>query len=121
MKFLLVTDDAAMVAEAREGFHPTDELLVFDQWRAALDAAEGADMMIVDMLATLEEPHKVAGYERFARAKMEHPVANAVPIVLISPEPSYEMDFVAGFPNFLFANVPRPVNYKFFRRASTWV
>ncbi|MER3496336.1 MAG: hypothetical protein C4320_05765 [Armatimonadota bacterium] len=109
-----------MIADAREGFHPSDDLKVVADWSAALDLAVSADLMIVDMLAVLEEPHKVAGYETFARAKMEHASAD-VPLVLISPPIDYEMDFVSGFPDFLFANVRRPVNYKFFRRASTWV
>ena len=121
MRFIVITKDDEMAAAAREGFHPSDELEVFDDWAKALDASAGADLMIVDQIATLDEPNKVAGYERFAQAKMEHAEAAQVPLVLISPDPDYEMDFVSGWPDFVFANVRRPVGYKLFRRASTWV
>ena len=121
MRFLLITEDAAMAREAREGLHPSDELTVHDDWREALDAAKGADLIFVDMVATFEAPHKTAGYEAFAEAKMGHPEASKIPLVVISPEPDYDLDFVVGFPDFALANVRRPVTYKVFRRASTWV
>lgn len=121
MKFVLITNDAEMEAAAREGFHPSDQCLVFANWIEALEESHGADLMFVDLLATLHEPHKIAGYEQFALAKMAHPTANAVPLVLIAPPDNYELDFMAGWPNFIFGHVQRPVNYKIFRRASTWV
>ncbi|RYG79710.1 hypothetical protein EON77_08750 [bacterium] len=121
MRFIVITKDEEMVAAAREGFHPSDELVIYEDWGAALEAAEGTDLMILDMMAALDEPHKVAGYERFAQAKMADERAKRVPLVLISPDLEYEMDFVLGWPDFVFANVRRPVNYKMFRRASTWV
>ena len=110
-----------MVEEARKGFHPDDEMADFVEWEAALDACEGADLLFVDLLATLEKPHKIAGYEKFGEAKQNHKEASQVPLVLISPEEGYELDFMVGWPNFVFANVRRPVNFKIFRRASTWV
>ena len=121
MKFILITKDSEMVSEAKQGFHPSDEFASFESWQDALDASEGADLMFVDLLATLEEPNKIAGYENFAMAKMSHEIAKGVPLVLISPPDDYELDFMAGWPNFVFANVRRPINYKIFRRASTWV
>ncbi len=121
MRFVLVTKDKKMADEARKGFHPDDELLVFSDWQEALDACEKADMILVDQIATLEKPHKIAGYEKFGEAKMKHKKAKSVPLVLISPEEGYELDFMVGWPNFVFANVRRPVNYKIFRRASTWI
>lgn len=121
MKFIVITKDEEMAAAAREGFHPSDELVIYDDWRVAFEASEGTDLMILDMLAALDEPHKVAGYERFAQAKMADDRAKGIPLVLISPELDYDMDFVLGWPDFVFANVRRPVNYKMFRRASTWV
>ncbi|MEX2243134.1 MAG: hypothetical protein WD716_04720 [Fimbriimonadaceae bacterium] len=121
MKFVLVTKDKDMAREARKGFHPDDELLVFDKWPLALDACSEADMMLVDLVATLEKPHKIAGYELFGEAKMRHKKAKRVPLVLISPPEGYELDFMVGWPNFVFANVRKPVNYKIFRRASTWI
>lgn len=121
MKFILITKDQEMKSEAREGFHPSDEFLAFDEWEAALEACEGADLIFVDLLATLKEEGKIAGYEEFAHAKMSHSVAKDTPLVLISPPDDYELDFMAGWPDFVFANVRRPINYKIFRRASTWV
>jgi CheY-like chemotaxis protein len=121
MKFLLITKDPEVVEAAEKGFHPSDETLVFDSWRQALEAAEGADLIFVDLIATLDEPHKIGGYEAFAHAKMDHPVAKGIPLVLISPPETYELDFMAGWPDFVFGHVRRPVDYRIFRRASTWI
>ena len=110
-----------MESEAKEGFHPSDTFESYSDWGQALDAATDADLMFVDLLATLEEPNKIAGYEKFAQAKMDHAVASKVPLVLISPPDDYELDFMAGWPDFVFANIRRPVTFKHFRRASTWV
>lgn len=123
MKFVIVTKDADIAAAAKSpsAFPPSDEVVVFDDWRKALEACGGADMLIVDLLATLEEPNKIAGYERFAAAKLEHPAASGVPVVLIKEPEDYELDFMAGIPDFLFAYIRRPVTDKIFRRASTWV
>lgn len=121
MRFVLFTDDEEMADAARAGIPASDDLVICDRWEAALDACDATDMMFVDMLATLEEPHKVGGYEKFAAAKMDHPKAKAVPLVLIAPPAEYAMDFMAGWPNFVFAHVRRPVSEKIFRRASTWI
>jgi hypothetical protein len=121
MRFLLITKDQEMQGLAREGLHPSDELLTFDQWAAALEACDGADMMFVDLVATLDEPGRIAGYERFAMAKMANPTAAVVPLVLISPPSGYELDFMAGWPDFVLGHIQRPVTVKLFRRASTWV
>lgn len=121
MKFVLVTRDKEMVKEAKKGFHPDDNLVVLEEWSEALDACKGADLLFIDLVATLEKPNKIAGYEQFGEARMAHKHAKTVPLVLISPPEGYELDFMVGWPNFVFANVRRPVNYKIFRRASTWV
>jgi len=121
MKFVVITKDPELAGAAREGFHPNDECLVFSDWVHALDRAEGADLLFVDLIATLIEPHKILGYEKFAAAKMAHAIACDVPLVLIAPEDSYDLDFMAGWPNFVHGHVRRPVNYRIFRRASTWV
>jgi hypothetical protein len=121
MKYVLVTRDPE-VRQATDGaFQPDDEALMFEDWAPALEACDGADMIFVDMLATLDEPHRVAGYERFAHANMDHPVASATPLVLIALPDGYEMDFMAGFPDFVFAHLKRPVTFKVLRRATTWV
>jgi hypothetical protein len=52
---------------------------------------------------------------------MAHPTKAKVPLVLISPEADYAIDYVVGWPGFVYGNVQRPVDYRIFRRASTWV
>jgi hypothetical protein len=121
MKFVLFTTDGEMVEQAREGFHPSDTFEAYTSAEEALNACEGADLMFVDLLSTLDEPHKIAGYERFAQLKMGHAIAADVPLVLISPPDDYELDFMAGWPDFVYAHIRRPVSAKIFRRASTWV
>lgn len=121
MKFVLITDDKEMAKTAKKGFQSDDKTLVYARWSDALDACKGADLLFVDLLSTLEEPHKIAGYENFGMAKMAHPVAKDVPVVLIAPPAGYELDFMAGWPDFVFAHLTRPVTEKIFRRASTWV
>lgn len=121
MKFVLLTDDSDLVAAASAGFHPSDSFETHADAGAALEACAGADLLFVDLLATLDEPHKIAGYERFAEQKMGHEVAKDVPVVLIAPPDEYELDFMAGWPDFVFAHIRRPVTEKIFRRASTWV
>jgi hypothetical protein len=121
MQIILISKDPELVAEAKEGFHPADATFVYGDWREALEKCQGADLMFVDLLATLEEPGKIAGYETFAQAKMAHQVAVGIPLVLISPDADYELDFMAGWPDFVLGNIRRPVPAKMFRRASTWV
>ncbi|MCH8978601.1 MAG: hypothetical protein IH945_05085 [Armatimonadetes bacterium] len=121
MKFVLITKDTHLVDEARKGFHPDDKLEAFEEWEKGLDACDGADLLFVELVATLETPHKISGYEKFGEAKRSHGTAAAVPLVLVSPEEEYELDFMVGWPDFVFANVRQPVSYKIFRRASTWI
>ena len=121
MKFLVITKEAEIEEAARKGFHPSDEMVAFKDWAVALDNCDGVDMMFVDLLATLSEPHKIAGYEEFANAKMSHSVAKDVPLVLVAAPEDYELDFMTGWPNFVFGHVRRPVTEKIFRRASTWI
>jgi hypothetical protein len=121
MKFVLITKDPEMEAAARAGFHPSDRFKTFASWQEGLDACKKVDMVFVDLLATLEEEHKIAGYEKFAMAKMGHKLAKDVPLVLIAPPEDYELDFMSGWPDFVFGHLRRPVTDKIFRRASTWV
>jgi hypothetical protein len=121
MKFLLITKDPEMETAARQGFHPSDEFVVFSDWKVALEQAAGTDLFFVDLIATLHEPHKIAGYEEFAMAKMAHAVAKDVPLVLIAPPEDYELDFMTGWPDFVLGHLRRPVTDKIFRRASTWI
>lgn len=121
MRFILITKDKELVEAAREGFHPSDVLDVYDEWQTGLDEAQDADLMFIDLLCTLEKPHEIQGYETFAHVKMAHPAACAVPLVLISPPDAYKLDFMVGWPNFLVGHLQRPLDYRQFRRASTWV
>lgn len=121
MKFVLFTTDPDLTEAAREGIAPPDTLEVFDDWKAALESCLSASMLFVDLVATLDEPHRIGGYERFAEAKMGHAVARDVPLVLIAPPEEYTLDFMTGYPDFVFAHLRRPVTSKIFRRASTWV
>jgi hypothetical protein len=121
MKFVVITRDEEVEHAARAGFHPSDTMTVFEDWGQGLDACDGADLLFVDLIATLEEPNKIAGYEKFAAAKMAHPLAGSVPLVLISPPEDYELDFMTGWPDFVLGHIRRPISDKIFRRASTWV
>lgn len=104
-----------------EAFLPSDVLKPFEAWDEALKETAGADMMFVDLVSTLLEPNKIEGYERFAEAKMAEAELLAVPLVLIAPPADYELDFMVGYPDFVFAQIPQPVTSKIFRRASTWI
>lgn len=121
MEFVLITKDKAIKEAAEHAFPASDRLQVFENWEEALDAAEGADLLFVDQVATLDTPHKIAGYERFAEIKMAHPTAKDIPVVLISPPADYEMDFFTGYLGFVLAQVRHPITDKVFRRAATWV
>lgn len=121
MKFVVITRDAEVEEAAKKGLHPDDEILIFQDWEVALDASAGTDLLFVDLIATLHEPHKIEGYEEFAMAKMRHPVAKDTKLALIGPPPDYDLDFMAGWPDFVFLHYTRPVDYRVFRRASTWV
>jgi hypothetical protein len=123
MTYILVTrnpeiKDAFLSPEA---FLPSDTLKPFEDWQDALKETGGADMMFVDLISTLLEPNKIEGYEQFAEAKMADPAANEVPLVLIAAPADYELDFMVGYPDFVFAQIPQPVTAKIFRRASTWI
>jgi hypothetical protein len=121
MKIILLCRDPELVAAAAEAYEFTDELETYSDWEPALDASAGCELLIVDLLATLEEENKIEGYEKFGLAKMGHPLAKDVPVVLIAPPDDYELEYMVGWPNFLHGMVRRPVTMKIFRRISTWV
>jgi len=132
MKYVILTRDEEIQSEAARAFQSDDEVIITDQVDVALDACQGAEMIFVDLIATLKEPHKIAiatlkephkiaGYEEFAMAKMGHPVAKSTPLVLISAPPDYELDSMVGYPGFVFGQFARPITFKHLRRASTWV
>lgn len=121
MNIALISKDKALVKEAKGAYELTDKLTVFSDWKVALEECSGQELMIVDLLATLTEAHKIGGYEEFAMAKMNHKVAAGIPLVLIDAPKDYELDSMVGWPNFVFGMVRRPVTLKIFRRISTWI
>jgi hypothetical protein len=121
VKYVFVSRDPEVLAARENAFYPGDEVVTFEDWNAALDACDGAEMIFVDMIATLKEKGKVAGYEAFAEAKMAHPIASKTPLVLIAPPDDYELDAMVGYPDFVFANIRRPVTFKTLRRMTTLV
>lgn len=121
MKFVLITKDPEVAQASKGAFQPDDEILILEDWSQALAKCDGADMMFVDMVATLDKPHKIAGYEKFAEAKMDDPVASTIPLALIWPPEDYELDFYTGYPNFVFQQINRPVTFQKLRRASTYL
>jgi len=120
MRTVLISRDASVIAAARAGLGENC-VTVFDDWTTALDQSAGVDLMVVDLLATLDEPGRIAGYERFALAKMDHPVAQSIPVVLLAPPSEVELDYMTGWPDFLFAQVRLPVMPDAFRRISRWI
>ena len=121
MVIVIITKDPEVVSATEGAFQPNDDVRIFADWSEALSACQDAELMFVDLIATLDKPHRIAGYERFAEAKMAHPEASSVPLVLIAAPEDYELDFMTGYPNFVFMHVRRPLNYKVFRRATTYV
>ena len=121
MKYVFVSRDPEVLAARQGAFWPEDEVVTFETWEEALDACGGAELVFVDMLTTLREKGKIAGYEEFAEAKMGHLVAAKTPLVLIAPPDDYEMDGMVGYPDFVFAHVRRPVTFKTLRRMTTLV
>lgn len=123
MRYVLLSHDKEIIEafKSPESFLPSDELVVVDTKESLLEACEGADLIFVDLIATLDEPHKIGGYERLHDMKTANPKAAAVPLVLIAAPPNYELDFMVGWEDFVFAQMPRPITSKLFRRASTWI
>lgn len=121
MRFILVSQDEAVIRAAKDAFERIGTLQVFGDWASGLNSSEGADLLFVDILCTLRDPHKIAGYEEFANAKMSHDVAKDVKLVLIAEPPGYDLDFMAGWPDFLFARLPRPITAKILLRMSTYI
>lgn len=121
MRILLIAKDQELIDAATEAYSSTDQLEIHGDWRDALANCPGTDVIIVDLIATLDKPNEIAGYEAFAVAKMSSETAKEIPLVLISPPDDYELDSMVGWPNFVFGMVRRPVTMKIFRRISTWI
>jgi hypothetical protein len=121
MKYILISKDPEILEQAKSAFFPDDEVLLTGDWREALANAEGTNLMFVDLLATLKSPNKIAGYEEFAEAKLGDQTAQPVPLVLIWPPEDYALDFMTGYPGFIFQHIQRPVTFQKLRRATTYI
>ncbi len=121
VKYILVSKDAEVLEQASKAFYPDDEVLLTGDWQEALSKIEGTDMMFVDLLATLRQDHKIAGYEEFAEAKLGSPEAKGVKLVMIWPPADYELDFMTGYPDFIFQHIQRPVTFQKLRRSTTFI
>ncbi len=123
MKYVLLSKDEEIIQafQSPEAFLPSDELVVTQSKSEAILATPGADMIFVDLLATFDEPHRIAGYEDFHDQFEAAPGTSGIAVVLIAAPTDYDIDFMVGWPDFVFAQMPRPVTSKLFRRASTWI
>jgi hypothetical protein len=120
-KVILVTEDPDIVRVAKEAYRDVAQLLLTSKWSEALDWCRNADVLIVDLLATLEEPHKIGGYVKFAQAKMSHMKAKGTPLVLISVPEGYKLNGMVGWPHFVRAYLRRPITANMFQRILTWL
>lgn len=121
VKITVITRDPEVLECAKKAFRLDEVVQFFEDWKVAFESTEKPDMMIVDMVSTLDEPHKVAGYERFAHAKMDHALLKSVPLVMLNPPVGYDMDFYTGWPDFIFASLPKPITDKVLRRVVTYL
>ena len=121
MKYVLISRDPEVLEQAQSAFFPDDEVHLTQDWQEGLQLAGGADLIFVDLLATLKQENKIAGYEEFAEAKMADPNVSGVRLVLIWPPEDYVLDFMTGYPGFFFQHIQRPVTYQKLRRATTFI
>lgn len=107
---IFVSRDPELVADAKDVCQARDlELWVEPEWEQALSKSVRAELLVVDLLATLTIPHRISGYVRFAEAKMASAAAST-PLVLIGVPEGYRLDGMAGWLGFLQAFVERPVD-----------
>jgi len=121
MKFVLISKDEEIIESAQEAYGTHYSLTVYKNWSLALAECKGADLMFVDIVATINEPGKIQGYEDFAAAKLSNETSNPIPLVAIALPTDYEIDSMVGWPGFVIAMWHRPVDAKRFRQASGYV
>lgn len=121
MRVLVLTQRPEISGYATEALGGRVDLEIYTDWKEALERAEGADVMIADLISLLEEPHKIDGYEAFAMAKMAHETAKSVKLILIPAPTAYELDSMLGWPDFLFAQFHNPIGVQSFRQAMRWI
>ena len=107
---ILISHDPELIADTREICKSRGmQLTIEPEWKRALDRSTQVNLMIVDLLATLTPPHRISGYVRFAEAKMSS-AASKTPIALVGAPENYRLDGMVGWPGFLAAFVPRPID-----------
>lgn len=107
---VLISLDPELIADTRDACKERRlQLHVDSEWLRAIEKSAHADLMIVDLLATLNPPHRISGYVKFAEAKMKS-AAVQTPIVLIGPPVGYRLNGMVGWPGFLTAFVERPID-----------
>ena len=121
MRVLVLTQRAEIAEYAKEALGERVDLEIHGNWKDALEIAEGADVMIADLVSLLNEPHKIEGYDAFALAKMSHENAKGVKLILIPAPADYELDSMMGWPDFLFAQFHNPIGTQSFRQAMRWI
>ncbi|MEO7453520.1 MAG: hypothetical protein ABIV13_02010 [Fimbriimonadales bacterium] len=109
-KVILISSDPALIADLRDVCGRRRLALSLEaSWERALNVGVGSDLMILDLLSTLNPPNRIAGYIRFGEAKMKSSAAS-LPLVLVGVPESYRLDGMVGWPGFLTAFVARPVD-----------
>lgn len=120
-KIVLVTKDNDLLSKAKKVFSGKVKLVVSDDWKTALEESNGTSLMVVDLMATLHKPKKIAGYEEFALAKMKHKSASKTKLVVIYPPEDYRLDAMVGWPNFVFAMLRKPLTLKDLKKITDWM
>ena len=107
---ILVSRDPELIADVREACKGRNiGITVEANWARAIDRSSTANLLVVDLLATLAIPHRISGYVAFAETKMRS-AASRTPLVLIGAPDGYRLDGMAGWPGFLTAFFDRPIS-----------
>ena len=105
-----ITKDLELIERARLGCDRRGYVMnVEADWKNAISQAAQSDLVVVDLIATLDPPHRIAGYVQFAEALMASKAAE-VPLALVGAPDGYRLDGMVGWPGFLSAFVERPVD-----------
>lgn len=120
-KIVLVTKDSDLLNKAKRAFNGKVKLVVSDDWKSALEESNGTSLMVVDLMATLRKPKKIAGYEEFALAKMNHKSASKTKLIVIYPPEDYRLDGMVGWPNFVFAMLRKPLTLQDLKKITNWI
>lgn len=121
MKVALITKNPVYGQLAREAEDEERKFVLFEDWREAFEHAAECDLMIADLISLLEKPHRIEGYRKFGEARLAHPIAARVPLVLIPAPDGYKLDGMIGWPNFLLGQLRHPITRETFRQVLRWI